>query len=281
MSDWTEYLGRSRRMVESLSWLAAATLVALMLATTAALAMWFDRRAGQGQAETVMIELPPLPVDAVAEDPGPAPQTTSAAPDAPDAPDQNEAPPQAETALDDRPDIQPPDAPPPPDPVAEQVPDMAPLPPPPAPEPPVKKAEVELPRPVKQAPPVQKKKAKKAEVEQQPQGQKSVAQVQQNAGGASAAGSNATASEMARWKSKVQAVVARHMKRKTFGEAGKVRLSINLTASGGVAGVSVGGSTGNAAVDAAIRVHAQGLPAVPPPPGGGSQQVIVPIDIRG
>ncbi len=280
MSDWTTYLGRSRRWIESLAWVGAAAFVVMVLATSAALAMWFDRRAGEGNADTIMLDLPPMPaVEAVAEDPGPAPESSAAAPDAPDAPDLDDQPPTPETAAEDVPEFDQPDLPEL-DEVAEQMPDTTPPPPEPEPEP-VKKAEVEQPKPQKPARQKSKpKEAKKAEKTEVAAGRKSTASAAANSGSASARGNNATADAMTRWKSKVQGIVAGHMKRGNYRGSGKPRLVLSVSGSGAITGVSMQGTSGDASVDAKIVSRGQAL-RIPAPPDGNATTVIVPLRIKG
>lgn len=266
MSDWTNYLGRSRRWMESLAWVGAAALVMLVLATSAALAMWFDKRAGQGQAETIIIDLPPMEAFEEAGDPGEQPETRPDAPDAPDAPDIDDRPPTPETAAEDLPEFEQPEIPEL-DQVAEEVPDTSLPPPQPEPEP-VEKAEVEKPK--VQAKPQEKmrqKKAKKDEKNKEAAGRKSDASEAANAGGASARGSNATADADKLWQSKVSALLGRHMKRGAYGGRGTIGLNFSLNASGTVASASLSGSTGDAAADAKILSRVRSFKTPPPDPG--------------
>ncbi|MFT4150574.1 MAG: TonB family protein [Paracoccaceae bacterium] len=268
MTDWAAHLGRTRRMMESLAWLGSAALIFLL--ATAAWAMWPAGGAGAGAGQTVIVELPPLPVEAVPEDPGPAPEAQSFSPDAPDAPDLNDDPPQAETTTEEAPQFEQPDLLPPED-VAEQMPDTTP------PPPVAQKAAVELPQKMqkKEAP---KKKAKKAEKTDEAQGKKSELREQVSAGKVSNAGSNAMVTAEARWKSKANSIVARHMKKRTFtGNNGVVVLAINITAAGAIVSVSMSGSTGNAALDAKILNHAQRIPQLPPTPSGQGRPLSVRI----
>lgn len=271
MSDWTTYLGRSRRMMEDLAWLVAAVVATLLIASTAALAMWFQRDDGQGSQDVLIIDMSPLEATAVGEDPGPAPQASDAAPDAPDAPDLNDEPPTPETATQDVPDFEQPDLPEMQD-VAEQLPDTTP--PPPLPEPEVQKAEVEQPRPVERKKVVEQKKARKAERTQEEKGRKSQAKVAQQAGGASAVGNNASASEMRKWQSRVQSILHRRVGGNGFGRGGEVVLNISVSASGAITGVSVSGSTGDARADAKIVSRAQSA-KLPAPPDGRAQTLLL------
>lgn len=281
MSDWNTYLGRGRRLMESMAWLAAAVAVMLAFATSAALAMWLDRRAGSGEAQTVMIDLPPMPVtEAVADDPGPAPETSADAPDNPDAPDISDEPPVPEQVTEQPPEFDEVEPLEELEEVAEELPDTTPPPPMPEPEP-VKKAEVALPKPEKKAAqkPAPKKEAKVADKPAEAKGKKSQASTAAKAGGASASGNNASASEMAKWKSRAQGIVAKHMRRKNYGQRGSVQIVLNVAASGAVTGVSLRGSTGDAGADQAIKAQAQRL-QLPAPPGGGTT-VVVPIQVKG
>lgn len=270
MSDWTTYLGRSRRMMENLAWLVAAAVATLLIASTAALAMWFQRDEGNGSQDVMIIDMAPLEATAVGEDPGPAPETTDASPDAPDAPDTDDEPYTPETVTEDVPEFDQPEDLPEVQDVAEQLPDTTPPPPLPEPEPVVEKAEVEKPRPVEKKKVAEQKKAKKADKAQEEKGQKSQAQVAQKAGGASAAGGNASASEMRKWQSRVQSILHRRVGGNGFGKGGEVVLRINVSAGGAITGVSLSGSTGDARADAKIVSRAQSA-KLPVPPDGKAQ----------
>ena len=269
MSDWTTYLGRSRRVMEDLAWLAAAIVVILLIATSAALAMWFQRDDGAGTQDVTIIEMQPLEATAVGEDPGPAPQASDAAPDAPDAPDLNEEPPSPETAVEDVPELEQPDLPEVQD-VAELPPDTTPPPPLPEPEPEVQKAEIEKPRPVEKKKVAEQKKAKKADMAQEEKGKKTDAQIAQQAGGASAAGSNTNISAMRKWDARVQSILRRRIGTSGFGKGGEVWLVLNISASGEITSISTIGSVGDPKIDAKIVARAK--PAkLPPPPDGQAQ----------
>lgn len=266
MSDWTTYLGRSRRMMEDLAWFVAAIVATLLIASTAALAMWFQRDDGIGNQEVIIIDMSALEATAVGEDPGPAPQASDAAPDAPDAPDLNDEPPTPETALDDVPEFDQPDLPEMQE-VAEQLPDTTPPPPLPEPEPVVQKADVEKPKPVERKKVTEQKKAKKADKVQEEKGKKSQAQIAQKAGGASAAGNAATASEIKKWDSRIRAIIVRRVGNNGYGTKGNVELFFEISASGAITAISTRGSTGDPNVDARILARAKSAKFPPPPDG--------------
>lgn len=78
--------------------------------------------------------------------------------------------------------------------------------------------------------------------------------------------------QVAGWQSKVNATVARHMKRArpTLGALVTVNIRFSIDASGRVSGAGLAGSTGNAKNDAVLNRQAASLPRLPAPPSGRS-----------
>ena len=268
MSDWSSCHSRSRAILEYLAWLLSAALVMLLVASSTALAMWFQRNVGLGNQPVTIVSLAPLEATAVGEEPGPAPITTDAAPDAPDAPDLDEELPTPETVTEEQPDFDQPDLPDLEE-LAENLPDTT---PPPEPEPEVQKAEVEKPKPVERKKVVKKKQAEVAKQVQEEKGKKSHAQTAQQSGGASAAGSRAMLSAMQKWQSRVQTILHRRVGGHGFGAGGEVVLVIRVTADGAIAGVTISGTTGNATADTKIAARARGA-QLPPPPDGQARSL--------
>lgn len=267
MTDWTAHRQAGMRLMESLSWLAAAALVLVLAASSVALARWLDQRAGEGQAQTVLIDLPPLPpAEAVADDPGPQPDAATTLPAAPPPP-----PP----AADDRPEAQ----------EADDTPELAEAPPAPelTPTEAQPRADVALPEPPKAEPqekPVEKAKApvkKKRKAEPKPEAAAPAAK----SGAMAAAGNAAPADAMKKWVSSAQRQLARHMQRKNYDGRGEVRLLFSVAASGAITGVSLQGSSGDAALDAAILAQGRRAPSLPPKPDGTAGQLVLPVRSKG
>lgn len=282
MSDWGAHLGRGRKIAETAAWVGAGSAVALCIVASTALATWFDRREGEGMAQTILIDLPPI--EAVADAPSVQPEASAEMPENTDAPETDAPPEEPQDIADDLPEPEQPDLPPPEE-IAEALPDTT---PPPEPEPePVKPPEVVLPKPkpaeVKEPKPKTEKKQAKAEkpAEEKPRdakARKSQASQAAQASGGAAAGS-ATPSEMAKWKSRVQQALAKHMRRKSYGYRGNVTLVIYTSGSGQVTKVELSNSTGNGAADAALRNHAARA-KLPPSPRGAAEVLTLPVSLR-
>lgn len=282
MSDWGAHLGRGRKIAETAAWVGAGSAVALCIAASAALATWFDRRDGDGMAQTILIDLPPI--EAVADAPSVQPEASAEMPESADAPETDAPPEEPQEIAEDLPEPEQPDLPPPEE-MAEALPDTT---PPPEPEPePVKPPEVVLPKPkpaeVKEPKPKTERRQAKAEkpAEEKPREakpRKSQASQASSASGGAAAGS-ATPSEMAKWKSRVQQVLAKHMRRKSYGYRGNVTLVIYTSGSGQVTKVELSSSTGNGAADAALRNHAARA-KLPPSPRGSAEVLTLPVSLR-
>lgn len=284
-SDWGAHLGRGRKIAETAAWVGAGSAVAVFIAASAALATWLDRREGEGMAQTIMIDLPPI--EAVADAPAVQPEASTETPENAEAPDTDAPPEEPQDLAEDLPEPDQPDLPQPED-MAEALPDTTP-PPPPEPEPePVKPPEVSLPQPKPKPAEVKEKKKPKAEKpaedkprEEKPReakGRKSEASQASSAAGGAAAGS-ASPSQMAKWKSRVQQVLAKHMRRKSYGYRGNVTLVIHTSASGQITRVDLSSSTGNPAADAALRDQAARA-KLPPSPRGAAEVLTLPVSLR-
>jgi protein TonB len=287
VTDWTSHLGRTRRFLEPLGWMAAAALVILLAASGAVLAKWLDRQAGSGSADVVLLDLPPMPAaEAVSDDPGPQPEEAPA-PDSPDAPEAGDGPPRPATSAEAAPEMTSPQALPDPSPVAEDAPVADSL-------PPVEKAEVPLPAPTPKAAKTPEKKPRKEPAKQKPAEKTKPAEQTQEASGkaaqaskaakaaaASARGAGATASAMKKWLSTAQSKLGRHMTRKTYGGRGQATIVFTVAPSGQITAVRLAKSSGDAALDAALLAQARGAGALPPPPDGQTGQLALPVKIRG
>lgn len=284
MIGWSATIGRSRRMIESLAWLAAAALVLALTATGAALAMMFDGAGSRAEQQAVMLDLPPLePAQALSDLPEAAPDIPmQEAPDVPDgaeeAEEMAELPDMPEETT---PDMETPEAITPPEMLTETLPDTT---PPPAP---VETAEVALPdtppppRPEKPVEKVEKKVEKpKPEVTRRAETppQKS-APSQASSGGQTAAAGSATASEIDRWKGRVQMALQRHMSRGRFTPA-KVVLQIRMDAGGQLIAANVTRSSGDAGNDQQISSYLVRLGRVPNPPPGAPLVLNLPFTVR-
>lgn len=269
MTDWAEHLARGRRRAEALLWLLAAAVVALVVAAGAALAAWLDVRAGLHDAleEAVLIDLNTLPpAEALAEVPEvPQPEAEAAPPEEITPPEEMEdiAPPLAEAEPAVTPEeIAPPQMDDPPEELPQVV-STLPEPPPPPPKPK---------REVKRAP----KPEKLAEA-------KPPAPAPQQASAPAAARKGAvSASEEARWKSKVSAQFSRQVKRKSYAADTELSLVVafRIEASGAVSRVSLRRSSGNATVDAAVLAQLHKLGKVAAPPGAKYWDIAVPLVVR-
>lgn len=265
MTDWVAHRRAGMRLMESLAWLGAAALVLILAASSVALARWLDQRAGDGAAQTVLIDLPPLPpAEAVADDPGPQPDAATTLPAAPPPP-----PGADETPRDATP---------------EDLPDLAEAPALPelASTETLPRADValpELPKPEPKAKPAEKAKppAKKKKAEPKPEAAPAAAK----SGAAAAAGNAAPANAMKKWVSSAQRQLARHMQRKSYDGRGEVRLVFSVAASGAITGVSLQGSSGDADLDAAVLAQARRAPDLPPKPDGAAGQLVLPVRSKG
>lgn len=265
MTDWVAHRRGGLRLMESLAWLGAAALVLMLAASSVALARWLDQRAGDGAAQTVLIDLPPLPpAEAVADDPGPQPDAATTLPAAPPPP----------PAADDTPR----------DATPEDLPDLAEAPALPklASTETLPRADVALPerpKPEPKAKPAEKAKApvKKKKTEPKPEAAAPAAK----SGAAAAAGNAAPANAMKKWVSAAQRQLARHMQRKSYDGRGEVRLIFSVAASGAITGVSLQGSSGDAELDAAVLAQGRRAPALPPKPDGTAGQLVLPVRSKG
>lgn len=272
MTDWAEHLSRGRRWVETLLWTLAAAVVALAVAAGGALAVWLDLRAGQQDAleEAVLIDLNTLPpAQALAEVPEvPQPEAEVTPPEEIDPPEEvEEITPkltEAEPAI--TPDeIEPPQMEDPP----EELPQVASTLPEPPPPPPKPKREVK-PEP-KRTP----KPAKVAEA-------KPPAPAPQKASAPAAARKGTvSASEEARWKSKVSAQFARQLNRRTYSSDNlSLVVAFRVEGNGLVSSVSLVRSSGDAKVDAAVLVQLRKMRKVAAPPAPRYWDISVPLTVK-
>lgn len=273
MTDWSEYLVRGRRKAETLFWLVSASVVALAVLATAALATWLDLTAGKDNAleNAVLVELDSLPpVEALAEIPEvPQPEAVT------DLPDELEPEPVVEDTPPEMTEDTPPEpevAPEPPKPeVADALPQVAPEPPP------VQKAEVKpepKPKPLKKPKPV-----RKAETKPEPQAKPQESQA--GRAGSQAPKGAATASQRAKWHARVQGQLARQLKKKSFGAKGlTLSLLVTVNGSGAITGITLAGSSGNTKIDNAVLAQARRLGSVAAPPDGKGDRLKLPVTVQ-
>ncbi|WP_126977950.1 energy transducer TonB family protein [Frigidibacter oleivorans] len=295
MTDWAATIGRARRWTEFVAWLLAAALVALMLAATAAFALWLDRSRGQEDEGVLMLDLPPLPAAvAVSDVPEPSPDIPMA--EAPDAPepteDPEETPPLPEPVAEPPPDLTEPEPIEAPEELAETLPDTT-SPEPPPPPAPIVEAQVALPdtprpQPRREPEPERQERPREQQAQRQdrpredrrqpPQSQASRA----SSGGAAqaAAGQQATASQMERWMGKVQGQFQRHVGRRSFANARPLVLNVTVSGSGQVTRATIARSSGDPQFDAALLAHFLRIGNVAAPPNGQSANFIAPLAPR-
>lgn len=134
------------------------------------------------------------------------------------------------------------------------------------PAPVVKKAEVVLPKPAKKKPErkVEKKPVKKVEAKKsEKRVEKRIAKAETTQRARRSASTAPSASEVSRWKARLNATVARRTPRKN-GMQGRATVQFYVSRSGSVASSRIVGSSGNAAIDsAALAVVRGGFPAPP------------------
>ncbi|MDZ4309065.1 MAG: energy transducer TonB [Cypionkella sp.] len=255
--DWVTARAGDQPLAYAAKWAAAATSVAGAMAALVMLTLWLNQGGGSqnGPDTAVMIDMAPLP-----EAP-PAIATLEPAPEVPMA----ELPETLEPIQQDEPlpDLPEPElAPDLPDPVAALEPQLADL--PPDAEAPPEKLQ---PKPVPEEKPAQKTPEKpKAEKPKAPA--KSAQQPVAKQKAASAASKRQVGSLVKKWGGQIRKRVER---RKTYprsaaGIEGIVTVRLTVTPSGGLAGVAVARSSGNATLDAAALQavsRAGSFPAAP------------------
>ncbi|CAM3087167.1 protein TonB [Paracoccus aminovorans] len=210
-------------------------------------------------------------------------------PEAATPPEEEETPEMAEAEPEPEPEV----ALPEPLPELEPVPDMNSLfePPPdavvlqkserpkerPEPEPEPKKIVEKQPEP--------KKKEKKERAPEEQPARKATTQVRAQRSDRTAAPTAdagvASPRQVASWQSKVNAAVARHMKRTRIKGQGAIVVNLNFTVDPGgrVAGARLASSTGNAANDAALNRQVARMPRLPAHPSGKSITLTLPVRI--
>ncbi|HRM74929.1 MAG TPA: TonB C-terminal domain-containing protein, partial [Paracoccus sp. (in: a-proteobacteria)] len=87
--------------------------------------------------------------------------------------------------------------------------------------------------------------------------------------------------QVANWHSKVNAAVARHMKRAQSRLSGRGSVTVNIRfsidPSGQISGARLAGSTGNAKNDSVLSSQIARLPRMPAPPSGKSTPMVLPV----
>ncbi|UXU75370.1 MULTISPECIES: TonB family protein [unclassified Paracoccus (in: a-proteobacteria)] len=91
-----------------------------------------------------------------------------------------------------------------------------------------------------------------------------------------------SARQMASWQARVNAAVARHMRRTRLSmrDSATITIRFTLLPNGQVSGAQLMGSTGDPGNDAALNRQAARLPRLPPPPSGQSATLILPVRIN-
>lgn len=249
-------------------WGSAALLV---LAAHLGGALWLMRQAEAatppGLPQPVFVELAPMPEAAAPPDETESPEMTEAAPD---------------FVMDEPlPELEPvPDMnslfPPPPDAVVMQKSDRPkdrPEPKEPEPEP--------QPKIVKKQP--EKKKDKAPEEQEARKASTTVRAPASDRSVAPSQGAQVSPRQAANWQSKVQSAVSRHMQRtRLVGRGGDVQVTVAFTisASGGVSGARMVGSTGDGKMDAALNRQIGRLTRLPPHPSGKPMPITLPVLVQ-
>lgn len=257
--DWLTTRANANPIAYAAKWAAAAGSVAAAMAVMATLALWLDQGIGSQNAPdtAILIDMPPLPQAP------PAIATLEPAPEVPMA----DLPDNMQTVVEDAPlpDLPEPElAPDLPDSMPSITPLLADLPPdaeaPPAPP---------KPEPVlEEKPKAKEPKREKPKAEKAKQKPKATQQPQAEQKAATAASKGQVKSLISRWGAQIRKKVER---RKAYpkaarGAEGSLTVRLSITRGGGLAGVSVTRSSGNAALDqAAVQAvsRAGSFPAAP------------------
>ena len=136
---------------------------------------------------------------------------------------------------------------------------------------------VEVPLPVTRPPPPAPKKdpPRKAQAKQQPQASKAAReaklqakQSERTAASRTTAGSSKSSVSPAKWKSRVQAKIARNARRCPSSDTGTAAVRFNFDGSGNITKVSLSRSSGNSAIDNYIITAVRRASPIPAPPAG-------------
>lgn len=304
MTDWAEQVARKRGLLESVLWILAAAVVALVLSATVALTALLDVRMGRDEAEpdALMVDLTAMPVtEMVAEEPAEeAPEHQPEPVDEPEAfrtpepeaePDPVRPPepevepvreplpepiPQPELLTETLPVPDPPPPPPEPEVVVQTDPEVRPK---PRPEPPKEppKEQVRKPDPPKKEP-VRTAEPRKTAPATTSEAKPSAAS---SGGAVASARGGASPDAVARWKRKVLGQLDSHMRRKRFDASRReVVLAIRIDGAGQVLGVSIHASSGLPDIDSQLVRHAGRRGSVAAPPDGKGTTLLVPITMR-
>ena len=286
MSDWSATIPRSHRLGEAAAWLGAGALAFGVHVGGAAYLLHQPRQAAAGLPAAYVIEMELAPMSTADALPDAAPDVpTSYSPDRPLSPTRPEEPdtPEEET-------------PPPPE-VLEQaelepLPDLQEIPSPDLPEQEpeletaAEKPEVALPKKVEKPKP--KPPEKKVATAQKPPSIASAAAKVENApianrsaAPASAEGASNSQAEL-RWKDRVDAHLARHMKKwnRDYRKSVQLTMQMSIDGSGRIIAITVKGNTGDVALEQKLQAHAQRMPALPAPPSGHGRTFVVPLLIK-